>query len=302
MALDDFFQTIECQDWEQFIEQLERHEAGWLFRGVRNAEWTLQPSLERHAPADRKRSGSEQMLLEEFKRRAHLHLGAHHVPADDIEWLALLQHWGGPTRLLDFTASPYVAAYFAVEDADAAKEPLCAVWAVDKYSIWRCSGAVLVPDPKGVDPDKFHRVVGYSMGREPSWFSERVLKNTHTCVIEVVPGRFSERVSLQQGVFLCPVNVDASFMENLSATGLHRTSLKKLTFPTRFRGRALERLRAMNITRATLFPGLEGLAQSFRQLLIDEPSEEKKARLEMRYVLDGLHYATEGRVADAEEN
>ena len=64
--------------------------------------------------------------------------------------------------------------------------------------------------------------------------------------------------------------------------------MKKLILSSRNQGRALERLRAMNITRATLFPGLEGLAQSFRQLLIHEPAEEKTARQELRYVIDGL--------------
>ena len=38
------------------------------------------------------------------------------VPANRLEWLALMQHYGTPTRLLDFTRSPYVACYFALEE------------------------------------------------------------------------------------------------------------------------------------------------------------------------------------------
>ena len=164
------------------------------------------------------------MLLQEFQRRAHLHLPAHHLPADVIEWLALLQHWGGPTRLLDFTASPYVAAYFAVEDARE-QDGFCAVWAVDKHAVWRCSGKVLsrerVVDHLGLGEDDFHRTIGMSAGRHPAFFDRLVWADKYPCVVEVVPGKFSERLSLQQGVFLCPADVNKPFMENLSATALH---------------------------------------------------------------------------------
>lgn len=281
----EFFERVDCASWEDLLAQLERLESGWLFRGVRDAQWDLCTSLERHTPSGSRKSEAEDMLLEEFRRRAHLHLPAHHVPSDVLEWLALLQHWGGPTRLLDFTASPYVAAYFAVEDA-VERDGRCAVWAVEKRAVWRCSADVLMRATKEHAPG-----IGLFVGREPRLFEKFVLTNEHTCVIEVVPGRFSERLSMQQGVFLCPANVDQTFMENLAATALPQESIKKLTLPVRYQGRALERLRAMNITRATLFPGLEGLAQSFRQLLIGEPADEKRARQRTRAVLEGLKNA-----------
>ena len=60
-------------------------------------------------------------------RRAYYQY-AQHIPASEsvIEWISLMQHHGAPTRLLDFTYSIYVAAYFALESADSD----CAVWAV----------------------------------------------------------------------------------------------------------------------------------------------------------------------------
>src|SRR5690242_4737594 len=100
----------------------------WSFRGHANANWRLEATLERattqlvaaivgttfHLSQQRLRPGDhEKETLLEFQRGAHQHIQA--TPADDelMDWLALMQHHGAPTRLLDWTRSPYVALYFA---------------------------------------------------------------------------------------------------------------------------------------------------------------------------------------------
>ena len=66
-------------------------------------------------------------MLRQFQRRAHHY--CKDLPDFDqkLDWLALMQHYGASTRLLDFSHSFYVAAYFAVENAT--KDS--AVWAVN---------------------------------------------------------------------------------------------------------------------------------------------------------------------------
>ncbi|MBI4330049.1 MAG: FRG domain-containing protein [Chloroflexi bacterium] len=68
-------------------------------------------------------------MIREFQRRVHHYMA--HVPdmAKKDEWLALMRHHGVPARLLDFTYSPYVAAYVAFEHADPGTA--VAVWAID---------------------------------------------------------------------------------------------------------------------------------------------------------------------------
>lgn len=61
---------------------------------------------------------------------AHSATGRFLVPTTTMEWLALMQHFGAPTRVLDITKSSYVAAYFAIEDATAGDD--CAVWAINE--------------------------------------------------------------------------------------------------------------------------------------------------------------------------
>jgi hypothetical protein len=91
----------------------------WLFRGQQDATWTLLPKL--HRPPFRLHLAAvestkwENVVIDEFKRRSRsLCIGA--MPRDDWEWLALAQHHGLATRLLDWTRSPLVALYFAVEE------------------------------------------------------------------------------------------------------------------------------------------------------------------------------------------
>src|SRR5215831_2254179 len=79
----------------------------------------------------------ERRILSLFKRKAHLFLD--YIPADTdyFQWLGIMQHHGAPTRLIDFTWSPTVAAFFALESAKPGDK--CAVWAIAVPKLWTTS-------------------------------------------------------------------------------------------------------------------------------------------------------------------
>lgn len=92
----------------------------YLFRGQPDSAWSLLPSLPRILSASGLTASDgmeiERLALAQFKKHAHLHLSQRWLRDvhSDLSWWGLMQHYGAPTRLLDWTASPFVAAYFAV--------------------------------------------------------------------------------------------------------------------------------------------------------------------------------------------
>lgn len=83
----------------------------WWYRGHSVLTWKLESGYERL-----KKPPKEIVLVNEFRQNANFLLDKH-TPKNDFDWLILMQHYGVPTRLLDWSESPLVALYFAVETA-----------------------------------------------------------------------------------------------------------------------------------------------------------------------------------------
>ena len=209
-------------------------------------------------------------ILHEFRRRAHILIPSQ--PRDEcrLEWMALIQHYGGPTRLLDFTHSFYIAAFFALESASV---DAC-VWGVDLNELDRLAGV----QPGSQTKDIRNR----ANIAEVEAILKQVKGKRRRGVLHVEPERLNERMAVQQGVFLFPKDITCSFMENLaegvgkSGTGSvelnvstffgqidnlrSSPALIKIILPRAWHNSILEDLHRMNVDAASLFPGLEGFA------------------------------------------
>lgn len=267
----EVFSTDPCKDFDEFVlkaKGLQQKEGLWIFRGERKGKWCLKTSFERACekfivPAE-KRVRVEQNMVREFQRRLHHYTANVPRKESNDEWMALMQHYGAPTRLLDFTYSPYVAAYFAFEAADS--NCTVGVWAVNTDS------CVKQLELKYEDFHKQYKL--YEEERQSEHFNSifmpRPVEKIRKMVLPINPFRLNERLAYQRGVFLCPGDVRIRFMDNLQDfMGKEKLEEKviKFTIPTgekgQFRDYALRSLDLMNINRITLFPGLDGFAQSF---------------------------------------
>ena len=198
----------------------------------------------------------ERRMLREFRRRAHHYTSGPPDQGDNLEWLALMQHHGGPTRLLDWTYSFYVALYFAMKSVK--RNGCAAVWAVNDR--WSTREARCIVGPEGA-----RHLARFEQDRRPEHFDAVFMKrHPNQFVYLVTPFRLNERLTSQQGVFLCPGDPSVPFENNLrSMPGHHyRKNLVKIVVPGTARTVALRYLRRMNIDSSTLFPGLDGFAES----------------------------------------
>lgn len=188
---------------------LERYEQRFtMFRGVGDASYDLIPKISRpETMLLRKPHKTEKEMVRVFKERALPHL--RYIPRNDWEWIALMQHHGVPTRLLDWTRNGLVAAYFAVEKPGAAD---CAIYA------WRTKDrAIDVESEK--DPFKVSDVRRFI----PPHISERIIAQSGLFTIHPVPTSPMTSPTLEKIVI--PVTFRKEIKNILFKYGIHRALL-----------------------------------------------------------------------------
>lgn len=243
-------QTIEISSWNQFIELTTQFD-GWIFRGQEDTNWSLNTSLSRYLaqyiPDASQWPTREERALRIFRRKAHNFLDDPSVLDDDLRCLALMQHHGSPTRMLDFTKSPFVAAYFALCDAKSD----CAIFALDTPRLWRLA-------PTG-HPELTRQMVD---PRLKGNFAKYFLFNDHEMLWVGEPRQMDRRLVAQSGTFVMPGVLDKSLDHIINNYGASEDLLQKLVLNESMRSQAMQELYRMNITHSTLFPDLDGLARS----------------------------------------
>lgn len=267
--------------WKDFLAWLSELRGSWCFRGQRESAWSLRTSLDRavrvsttngHHHLDRK--GVESELLFRFQQQAHQFI--HHAPPaeDKASWFALMQHHGVPTRFLDWTRSPYVALYFAVEDALQPSENQRlqqsdshieerqqevrrrAVWAIDLHWLEAKERAHLGPAPNDAKA-------------RTTYLNGLFDQNEKPLIVGIDPPQANERMFAQQGFFLWKLFEETPFFDQILVSMmtdpiLERPVIRKLEVDENLRIEFLEKLRDMNIHRASLFPGIDGFCQSLK--------------------------------------
>jgi hypothetical protein len=268
-----------CDTIDQFIRYIREDSSAWLipgapwFRGEPESLTPLLPRLYRGHPAGG--DPLENWLLQHFRKQAGQFA---HSPIPDREatdeLLFLAQHVGLPTRLLDWTEGALVALYFALREVS----PI--VWMLNPFALNTLASGCDMPEPSRFDYN-IHGLTWFTAQGAINIASENIRgawENDQPGVplpIAVLPTYKHVRMAVQRSSFTVhgkqkdPLTVllahPAAFLKdkpNLTAYTQRHVLLMRYVFPTakETRQAMLHELRALGISRATLFPDLDGLA------------------------------------------
>jgi hypothetical protein len=251
------FTTVPLSSWQDFSSFVAQFSESWAFRGQSNAAWVLNNAIER---TDFILHGNdiEGRFVAEFQRGALNYLSKDQTPEHLIEWLALMQHHGAPTRLLDLSWSPFIAAYFAFEFTPVIDDHRVAIWCLNVAHLKKKSLEILSQE------------FGEALQENQNLINEELFQilfyqNNKKLIFPVEPFRMNRRYSLQQSVFLSTGTSSAPFMEQLLFLQDEMPrAVVKLEIPSCQKKTALRELLKMNLHRASLFPDLDGYALSLK--------------------------------------
>jgi hypothetical protein len=218
-----------------------------VYRGLSASERTLETSLSRlnASPSD-----VEHHLVRNFRKYAH----RDHTSDDTVwNWLALGQHHGLPTRLLDWTFSPLVALHFAT---DRAYDEDGVVWCVDFRRVHEHLPKPLRKALEDEGADVFTTEMLAEVAPTLADFDDLAGGDPYAVFFE--PPSLDDRIVTQAAVF----SVVAGTWDGLDVwLRDHPDLVRKVVVPAGLKWEVRDRLDQANVTERVIFPGLDGLAR-----------------------------------------
>lgn len=260
MIIDKSISKID--DLMRELNQLPNH---FVFRGQANSEWQLQSTLERilgEKWSVENAKKFEDRSLDEFKSKYHIYSGAEHTPKSKLSWLSVMQHYGVPTRLIDFTTSPYIALYFALETYDPFSKNNLAIFAIDYTDLMDNSLNYIK------EKDNRFQETRFSVhNKRDEVFDEVVDRYSYEIAWITEPIEMNVRIDRQSGTFLISGNRGSTISSIINAPIYESTKMIKFNISYSLYEGIYVALRKMNINSKTIYGDLTGLAKSIKMEL-----------------------------------
>lgn len=257
--------VITVNSWNEALTELydgswnpgmQRFRSPYVFRGLDRATYTLETSLQRLARNHPQWiTRMEQHLLRSFKKYAHRDV----VERDSVwHWLAMAQHHGLATRLLDWTYSPFVALHFATANQLAFNVD-GVVWMVDLWEAQQYLPTCLLDVL--IDEGSFSFDANMLAGQVKTLAELAVLQSPQQpdgSVLFFEPPSIDDRIVNQYALFSILSNplVD---LDTWLATRPH--AFKKIVIPASIKWEIRDKLDQSNLNERVIFPGLDGLCK-----------------------------------------
>jgi hypothetical protein len=243
----DLIDRLYAEAWDP---GLARFRSPFAFRGLSCPDHGLSSSLCRLA-AGHDPARLEAALLRNFRKYAH-HQVAHR--GDSVwHWLAVGQHHGLPTRLMDWTYSPLVALHFATADP-AHRDDDGVVWCVNFVEANRRLPARL----RRMLEDEHSDTFTVEMLERFATLRDFDVLGRRPFVVFVEPPSLDSRILNQWALFSLMPGAAAGLDDWVRA---HPGLCRRVVVPARLKAEVRDKLDQANITERTLFPGLDGLSR-----------------------------------------
>jgi hypothetical protein len=219
------------------------------FRGHADEEWKLIPSIFRY----NRLISYERDINRDFKLLTE-RLMNENYPKDDFEWLYIMQHYGMPTRLLDWSESSLVGLFFAVEDYNYDTDACVWVLSPRVYNYLILAETNTVPTSKS--PYLFDYMLQPDNGPNPT----RQVKAAYPLALR--PVKNSARILAQKGVFTIHGNQDICINDIANAPNDENLQvLRQIKIDKRYKKSILKELYQSGISHSVLFPELPGVSK-----------------------------------------
>lgn len=238
----------ECLYEGSWQQPLGRFRARYAFRGMQDASFDLRTSLVRLGGSYRQ---LESHLLRNFRKYAQ----RSSVPGDSVwNWMAVAQHHGLPTRLLDCTYSPYVALHFTAQDIRAFADD-GVIWCINYAETNR-----YLPDRlKSILKEENESVFTAEMLSRAAGSLEAFDKlSAEEFVAFFEPPSLDDRIVNQFALFCLMSSASARLDDWLAE---HPETCRKIIIPSGLKWEIRDKLDQANVTERVLFPGLDGLSR-----------------------------------------
>ena len=224
---------------------LQRYRSHHVFRGTPRASHGLETSLQTGGFEN-----YERHLLTSFRKYALRNA----VHGDWVwNWLSLAKHHGLPTRLLDWTYSPYVAMHFATHDPKQFSED-GAIWCVD----YRRTNEMLPRELRKLAESEDVNILTTEMLNRVATSLTEFDNLGDDFVVFFEPPSLDERIVNQFALFSLPSSPTLSLEQLLRS---RENSFRRIVIPGALKWEIRDKLDQANITERVLFPGLDGLSQ-----------------------------------------
>ncbi|NRB63848.1 MAG: FRG domain-containing protein [Saprospiraceae bacterium] len=268
--------TIEVESWTELMDALfqdawskglQRFRSSYVYRGLEDSSFDLTTTLNRLGE-----SHLEKHLLRNFRKYSQLN-------DDDNKsvwnWLALAQHHGLPTRLLDWTYSPLVALHFATANfMHFDKDGL--IWAANYVDTKE-----YLPDQlaKIIDEEGSHIFTAEMLDRAVSSIPELSRLKSDSFAVFFEPPSIDQRIVNQYAVFSMMSDPNVVISNWLADTEVRYFCIQ---IPAELKWEIRDKLDQSNINERVLFPGLDGLATWLKRHYRDTRSRSMRSSLPIR--------------------